>query len=108
MILIHPKYQKSKIDKFPIIKPFIRQDWQFLLEYYQWKYSKPVKTVQRRNVRSIPADTVCPLCITPHHFIYDNNGSNGQYPYKVCDQTFNSDEHITTPVRLICPLHAIK
>ena len=57
-----PKYQKFKIDKLPVIKTFIKQDWQFLLEYYQWKYGKPVKPVQRRNGKSISEDTVCPLC----------------------------------------------
>lgn len=98
-----PKYQKFKIDKLPVIKPFIKQDWQFLLEYYQWKYGKPVKPVQRRNGKSIPDDTICPLCGAPHHFIYDNNGGNGQYQCKVCGQTFTSGEVVTTPVRLTCP-----
>ena len=76
-----PKYQKFKIDKLPVIKTFIKQDWQFLLEYYQWKYGKPLKPVQRRNGKSIPEDTVCPLCGAPHHYIYDNNGGNGQYQF---------------------------
>ena len=98
-----PKYQKFKIDQLPVIKPFIKQDWQFLLEYYQWKYGKPVKPVQRRNGKSIPQDTICPLCGAPHLFIYDNNGGNGQYQCKVCGQTFTSGEMVTTPVRLICP-----
>ena len=98
-----PKYQKFKIDKLPVIKPFIKQDWQFLLEYYQWKYGKPVKPVQRRNGKSIPEDTICPLCGAPHHFIYDNNGGNGQYQCKVCGQTFSSGEVVTTPIRLTCP-----
>jgi len=98
-----PKYQKFKIDKLPVIKTFIRQDWQFLLEYYQWKYGKPVKPVQRRNGKSIPEDTVCPLCGAPHHYIYDNNGGNGQYQCKVCGQTFCSGEIVTTPFRLTCP-----
>ena len=82
-----PKYQKFKIDKLPVIKTFIKQDWQFLLEYYQWKYGKPVKPVQRRNGKSISEDTFCPLCGAPHHYIYDNNGGNGQYQRKVCGQT---------------------
>ena len=31
-----PKYQKFKIDKLPVIKPFIRQDWKILLtSFYQ-------------------------------------------------------------------------
>ena len=68
-----PKYPKFKVDKRPVIKTFIKQDWQFLLEYYQWKYGKPLKPVQRRNSKTIPEDTICPLCGAPHHFIYDNN-----------------------------------
>lgn len=98
-----PKYQKFKVDKLPVVKPFIKQDWQFLLEYYQWKYGKPVKPVQRRNGKTIPDDTVCPLCGAPHHFIYDNNGGNGQYQCKVCGQTFSTGDLVTTPLRLICP-----
>lgn len=47
-----PKYQKFKVDKLPVIKPFIHQDWQFLLEYYQWKYHKTLKPVQRRSGKS--------------------------------------------------------
>ena len=68
-----PNYQKFKIDKLPIIKPYIRQDWQFLLEYYQWKYSKPGEPVQRHNGKSILEDTFSPLCGAFYHFIYDNN-----------------------------------
>ena len=98
-----PKYQKFKVDQLPVIKTFINQDWQFLLEYYHWKYGKPVKPVQRRNGKSIPEDTVCPLCGAPHHYIYDNNGGNGQYQCKICGQTFSSGEKVVTPFRLICP-----
>ena len=57
-----PKYQKFTTDRLPVIKPFIKQDWQFLLEYFLWKYGKPVRPVQRRNGKSIPEDIVCPLC----------------------------------------------
>lgn len=92
-----PKYQKFKVDKLPVIKTFIKQDWQFLLECYQWKYKKPLKPVQHRNGKTIPEDTVCPLCGAPHHFIYDNNGGNGQYQCKVCGKTFCSGESVTTP-----------
>ena len=91
------------MDKLPVIKTFIKQDWQFLLEYYQWKYGKPLKPVQRRNGKTIPEDTICPLCGAPHHYIYDNNGGNGQYQCKICGQTFSSSEVVTTPIRLTCP-----
>ena len=98
-----PKYQKFKVDELPVIKTFIKQDWQFLLEYYQWKYHKPLKPVQRRNGKNIPDDTVCPLCGAPHHFIYDNNGGNGQYQCKVCGQTFSTGDSVTAPSRFLCP-----
>ena len=38
-----PKYHKFTTDRLPVIKPFIKQDWQFLLEYYLWKYGKTVR-----------------------------------------------------------------
>ena len=98
-----PKYQKFKVDQLPIVKPFIKQDWQFLLEYFKWKYGKTVKPVQRRNGKSIPEDTICPLCGAPHHYIYDNNGGNGQYQCKVCGQTFCTGENVTSPMRFLCP-----
>lgn len=43
------------------------------------------------------------MCGAPHHFIYDNNGGNGQYQCKICGQTFSSGEYTTTPLRLMCP-----
>ena len=98
-----PKYQKFKIDQLPIVKPFIKQDWQFLLKYYKWKYGKELKTIQRKNGKTIPEDTICPLCGAPHHYIYDNNGGNGQYQCKVCGQTFTTGENVTTPMRFLCP-----
>ena len=98
-----PKYQNFKIDQLPIVKPFIKQDWQFLLKYYKWKYGKELKQVQRRSTKSIPEDISCPLCGAPHHYIYDNNGGNGQYQCKVCGQTFRSGEITTTPMRFLCP-----
>ena len=97
-----PKYQKFKIDQLPIVKPFIKQDWQFLLKYYKWKYGKEPKPIQRKNGKSIPEDTICPLCGAPYHYIYDNNGGNGQYQCKICGQTFTTGENVT-PMRLLCP-----
>lgn len=99
-----PKYHKFTTDRLPVIKPFIKQDWQFLLEYYLWKYGKTVRSVQRRNGKSVPEDTVCPLCGAPHHYLYDNNGGNGQYQCKVCGQTFVTGEVVTSPVPFRVPL----
>jgi transposase-like protein/ssDNA-binding Zn-finger/Zn-ribbon topoisomerase 1 len=98
-----PSYQKFKTDKLPVIKKFFKQDYTFLLEYFLWKEGKPIKPVQRRNGKSIPEDTVCPLCGAPHQYLYDNNGGKGQYQCKVCGQTFITGEQVTSPLVLICP-----
>lgn len=100
-----PAYQKFKTDKLPIIKKFIKQDFRFLLEYYLWKYGKILKPVQaqKNKPRTVPKETVCPLCGAPHQYIYDNNGGNGQYKCKVCGQTFITGERATSPLVLICP-----
>lgn len=98
-----PKYNKFKTDKLPIIKPVFKQDYHFLLEYYTWKYGKTTKPVQRRNGKSIPEDTVCPLCGAPHQYIYDNNGGKGQYKCKVCGETFVTEKQVTSPLKLFCP-----
>ena len=98
-----PAYQKFKVDKLPFIKKFEKQDFSFLLEYYLWKYNKPLKPVQRRNGKLIDPSTSCPLCGAPHQYIYDNNGGKGQFQCKVCGQTFASGKHVTSPLVLMCP-----
>lgn len=98
-----PVYQKFKVDKLPIIKKFIKQDYSFLLVYYLWKYGKPIRPVQRRNGKTVPESTLCPYCGAPHHYIYDNTGGKGQYQCKVCGQTFVAGEQAISPLVLICP-----
>ncbi|MBM7615620.1 DDE-type integrase/transposase/recombinase [Alkaliphilus hydrothermalis] len=98
-----PEYQKFKVDKLPIILKFEKQDYQFLLQYYEFLYSKKIKAVQRRNGKTIPEDTFCPRCSAPHHYIYDNNDGKGQYQCKVCGQTFNTGEIVKRPLVLTCP-----
>ena len=100
---ISPNYQKFKTDILPIIKKFEKQDFLFLLEYYLWKYGKSIKPVQRRNDKTIPESTICPLCGAPHQYIYDNNGGNGQFQCKICGQTFITGDRVTAPLTLLCP-----
>jgi len=98
-----PEYQKYTTDKLPVIKTINKQDYLFLLEYYLWKYGKKINPVQRRNGRTIPDDTFCPICDATHHYIYDNNGGNGQYQCKVCGQTFSDSELHRKTMQFTCP-----
>ncbi len=98
-----PKYQKFKTDKLPVIIKFQKQDWNFLLQYYKWRYKKDVKPVQRRNGKTIPEDIVCPVCNAPHHYLYDNNGGMGQYLCKVCAHSFSTGKTLSKTLKLKCP-----
>ncbi|QUH29420.1 DDE-type integrase/transposase/recombinase [Vallitalea guaymasensis] len=98
-----PKYQKFKTDILPTIVPFIKQDWQFLIAYYEWKDDKKFKPVQRRNGKTVSVDVTCPVCGAPHHYLYDNNGGNGQYQCKVCGKTFLTGERAAKKLKLKCP-----
>ena len=98
-----PKYQRFKTDKLPVIIKFQKQDWNFLLQYYKWRYNKDVKPVQRRNGKTISEDVACPVCDAPHHYLYDNNGGKGQYLCKVCGHSFSTGETLSKPLKLKCP-----
>jgi len=98
-----PEYQKFKTDKLPVIIKFEKQDYEFLLLYYKWKYKKSLKPVSRRNDRHIQEDIICPRCNAPHAYIYDNNGGKGEYQCKVCGQCFTSGVNASSPLVLACP-----
>ena len=98
-----PEYQKLKTDRLPIIIRFEKQNYEFLLAYYQWKYNKPLNPINRRNGRKISEDIICPRCNAPHQFIYDNNGGKGEYRCKVCWQCFTSGVTAESPLVLSCP-----
>jgi len=98
-----PGHQKFKTDILPIIVPFVKKDWRKLLKEYQDIHGKQLRPVQRRNGKSIPEHIVCPACDATHHYLYDNNGDNGQYLCKICSQSFTSGKHIRNPLKLKCP-----
>ncbi len=98
----HSLNTRSLLPTLPLLKPFIKQDWQFLLEYYLWKYGKSVRPVQRRNGKSIPEDTFCPLCGAPHHYLYDNNGGNGSSNAKSVGRPL-SPARLSHRLSALCP-----
>jgi transposase-like protein len=98
-----PEYQKFKTDRLPVIIKFEKQDHEFLLAYYLWRYGKPLKPINRRNGRDIPEDIVCPRCNATHQYIYDNNAGKGEYQCKVCGQCFVNGIKATNPLILACP-----
>ena len=98
-----PEYQKFKVDKLPVIIKFEKQDWRFLLAYYEWKYGKLKKPIKHRKGNEVCESVSCPRCEAPHFYIYDNNGGRGAYRCKVCGQGFASGVNVTTPLILACP-----
>lgn len=100
-----PKYQKFKIDELPLITDF-KQDWTYkdLILYYEKRYAKKIKPVNRRSECDIPADCCCPRCGAPKAFLYKNNGSKAQALCKVCDAHFSPEEsRFTKATSLRCP-----
>ena len=98
-----PQYQKFKVDKLPTIIKFEKVDYRLLLADYKHKYNKMLKPVQRHNGRTISKSIVCPKCGAPHDYIYDNNGSKGQYQCKICGLTFSENNNATKPLVFKCP-----
>lgn len=89
-----PKYQKFKIDKLPKII-YHQQDWNWkdLNSYYEWKYGKPIKPINRRSECNIPEYCTCPSCKAPQPYLYRNNGKAGQLMCKICDTKFSPYEN---------------
>jgi transposase-like protein/rubredoxin len=100
-----PKYQKFKTDRLPIIKKFEKVDYILLLEYYIWKYGKPLAPIKRRaaSLNTVPEKTVCPRCGATHEYIYCNNGNNGQMLCKVCGFVFQKGDYSAKSLVFICP-----
>jgi transposase-like protein len=100
-----PKYQKFKIDELPIIIQH-NQEWTYkdLIPYYEKRYGKKIKPVNRRSESDISEDCSCPRCNAPHLFLYKNNGSKGQMMCKVCDSKFSPEDNRFSKTSVLkCP-----
>ena len=100
-----PKYQKFKVDLLPKII-FLQQEWTWkaLIPYFEKRYNKTVKPVNRRKECDIPEHFSCPRCKAPMPYLYRNNGSKGQIFCKVCNTKFTPDDNrFGKPFLLKCP-----
>lgn len=99
-----PKYQKLKTDQLPLLTDF-RQDWTYkeLIHYFEKRYGKKIRPVNRRSECDIPEECCCPRCGAPKLFLYKNNGSKGQILCKVCDAKFSPEDSRFSSVKLRCP-----
>lgn len=100
-----PKYQKLKTDKLPIIR-HLHQDWNWkdLIPYYEQRYGKKIRPVQRRSAGDIPEDCTCPACSAPQPYLYRNNGKAGQLLCKICGTRFSPDQNrFHKQIELRCP-----
>jgi len=82
---IDKAYLKLQVDPLPIFgKPEIQKvyDGDALIA------EKGIKPINRRGSNLPPVDAVCPYCGGCHLYIYNNNGSKGQFKCKVCGSTF--------------------
>ena len=99
-----PKYQKFKTDELPLLTDF-RQGWTYkeLIPYFEKRYGKKIRPVNRRSECDIPEECCCPRCGAPKPFLYKNNGSKGQILCKVCNTTFSPEDNRFSSVKLRCP-----
>lgn len=99
-----PKYQKFKTDELPLLTDF-RQGWTYkeLIPYFEKRYGKKIRPVNRRSECDIPEECCCPRCGAPKPFLYKNNGSKGQILCKVCDTRFSPEDNRFSSVKLRCP-----
>jgi len=97
-----PAYQKIQLDPLPKLVQLEKKNHQELLQAYLLEHRKPLRPVKHRKGNSVPPETVCPVCGAPHNYLYDNNGSRGQFLCKICQTSFTFPEHHFL-VDFLCP-----
>jgi transposase-like protein len=98
-----PKYKRFSVDKPPIVREIVRQDYRELIRREQELFGKAIKPVKSRGGKSVPEAVSCPFCDAPHIYIYDNSGGRGQFLCKVCHSTFFLTDTIIKPTAFYCP-----
>jgi len=82
---VDKEYLELQVDPLPI---FGKPETQKAFDCDAIIAEKGIKPIHRRGPNRPLADTVCPHCGASHLYIYNNNGSKGQFKCKVCGSTF--------------------
>ena len=94
------RYRLFKVDKQPIIEPFVTIEHK---DYKQLVNDNNIKPIKRRNGKSITIDVSCPCCGASKDYLYDNNGKQNQFECKVCSYIFSINPNKDKDVILKCP-----
>ena len=94
------RYRLFKVDKQPIIEPFVSLNHK---DYKQLIKDNNIKPIKRRNDKSILVDIHCPCCSAPKEYLYDNTGKQNQFECKVCSYIFSNNPNKDKDVILKCP-----
>ncbi len=100
---INKPYNRFQVDPMPIIKVTKVQDYRELLKNHLQQTGKVLTPVKRRKTSSVPEGLICPYCQAPHQYIYDNNGSRGQFQCKVCGSCFAKKRRHPKSISFFCP-----
>lgn len=84
---IDKRYRKLVVDSLPKFDKIEKLDYTKIIQNHFTKI-KPVS--RRKPGTSTNSSVICPRCNAPHKYLYDNNGGNGQYKFKLCKYTFKS------------------
>lgn len=96
-------YRKMEVDALPIFENPQKLDYKELLQNYLTEHGKALKPVKaREGSKATPTNLICPVCNSPHSYIYDNNGGRGQYLCKICKNTFKPNNYRLS-VKIKCP-----
>lgn len=81
------RYRLFKVDKEPIIEPFVKLGHK---DYKQLIKDKNITPIKRTKEFSI--NIKCPCCGAPKEYIYDNTGKLKQFECKVCKHIFTKHQ----------------
>lgn len=106
---INKPYRKLEVDAMPFIEKLEKLDYTKLLTDYEQKHGKPLKPIRRHKntIVKVPENITCPRCDAPSHYLYANNGKQGQYECKICECLFSQKNRFLKEAIIKCP-HCLK